>query len=345
MTHLFDTNGRNPIAPIFEALQGPVRMAILKTAIEMGMADILAGASKPADIAAALPGETDLDNLVHFLDSMAGLGLAVKHEGRYLNSKFADTSLRKGSPVYMGDLVLNLSRMQHRNIHRIEELVQTGPPPVKKEDRLSDETKWQASVKHLAPYQRAGIAALAADTIDALPECGTASKIMDIGCGPGLMCMEVLRRHPTMTGVLFDLPSIISLAEKEVKKEGMGRRISYIKGDYNTTEFGNGYDIIWASHNLYYVKEAPSFFSRLHQALNDGGVFVSLHEGTTNEGTSPEHAVLSRLSLALEGQNYALKKGEIADHLRRAGFDSVETSPLDMPVGEVELTIARKKRG
>ncbi|VVS94968.1 class I SAM-dependent methyltransferase [Desulfoluna spongiiphila] len=345
MTPLFDTNGKNPMAPVFEALQGPVRMAVLKAAVEMGMADILARVSTPEDIAAALPGETDLANLTHFLDSMAGIGLAVKHEGSYLNSPFAETSLRTESPVYLGDMVLNLSRMQHRNIHKIEVLVQGGPPPVKKEDRLADESKWQASVKHLAPYQRAGIAALAADTIDALPECRSASKIMDIGCGPGLMCMEVLKRHPAMEGVLFDLPAIIGLAEKEVEKEGMASRVSYIKGDYNTTEFGDGYDIIWASHNLYYVKEAPAFFSRLHTALNDDGVFVSLHEGTTGEGTAPEHVVLSRLSLALEGQNYVFKKGEIAEHLRSAGFESVETSPLTLPVGEVELTIARKQRG
>ncbi|WP_300673611.1 class I SAM-dependent methyltransferase [Desulfoluna sp.] len=333
------------MTPIFEVLQGPVRMAILKAAVEMGMADILAEVSDPKGIAAALPGETDIENLTHFLDSMAGLGLAVKHGGHYLNLAFADTSLRKESPVYLGDMVLNLSRMQHRNIHRIEELVHAGSPPVKKEDRLADESKWQASVKHLTPYQRAGIAALAADTIEALPEFKSASKMMDIGCGPGLMCMEILKRHPAMEGVLFDLPAIISLAEKEVAKEGMGPRISYIKGDYNTTDFGNGYDIIWASHNLYYVKEFSAFFSRLHGALNDGGVFISLHEGTTGEGTAPEHVVLSRLSLALEGQNYVFEKGEIAEHLRRAGFDSVETSPLDLPVGEVELTIARKQRG
>jgi len=345
MTPLFDTNGRTPMAPIFEALQGPVRMAILKAAVEMDMADILARVSTPEEIAAILPGETDLPNLTHFLDSMTGIGLAVKHEGRYLNSPFAEASLRRKSPVYLGDMVLNLSRMQHRNIHRIEELVHAGPPPVKKEDRLANESKWQASVKHLAPYQRAGIAALAADTIDALPECESASKIMDIGCGPGLMCMEVLKRHPAMQGVLCDLPAIIGLAKKEVEKEGLESRISYIKGDYNTTDFGDGYDIIWASHNLYYVKEAPAFFERLHTALNNGGVFVSLHEGTTGEGTAPEHVVLSRLSLALEGQNYVFAKGEIAEHLRRAGFDSVKTSPLTLPVGEVELTIARKQKG
>lgn len=345
MTPLFDTNGKHPMKPIFEALQGPVRMAILKAAVEMGMADILARVSTPEEIAASLPGETDLGNLTHFLDSMAGLGLAVKNGGRYFNSPFAETSLRTESPVYLGDMVLNLSRMQHRNIHNIEALVQGGPPPVKKKDCLADESKWQASVKHLAPYQRAGIAALAADTIDALPECKSATKIMDIGCGPGLMCMEVLKRHPAMEGVLCDLPAIIGLAEKEVEKEGLESRISYVKGDYNTTDFGTGYDIIWASQNLYYVKEPPAFFDRLYTALNDGGVFLSLHEGTIAEGTAPEHVVLSRLSLALEGQNYVFQKGEIAEHLRQAGFGSVETSPFTLPVGEVELTIARKQKG
>ncbi|MCW7753515.1 methyltransferase domain-containing protein [Desulfobotulus sp. H1] len=341
----FADKSQNPMASIFEALQAPVRMAVLQTAVETGMADILTQASAPEDIAAAMDTEIHPENLVHFLDSMAGIGLAVKQDGRYVNSEFASTFLRKESPVYLGSLVLNLSRMQHRNIHRIEELVRTGPPPVKQEDCLSKESRWEASVRHLASYQRAGIAALAADIIDTLPESRTASTIMDIGCGPGLMCMEILQRHPGMKGVLFDLPGIIRLAEKEVQKEGMEKRISYIQGDYNTTDFGKGYDIIWASHNLYYVQDFSTFFLRLHAALNDGGVFVSLHEGTSAEGTIPEHVVLSRLSLALEGQNYVFRQKEIANHLRRAGFQSVETSPFVLPVGEVELTIARKEKG
>ena len=347
MTHLFNGDEQHTMKPLFEVLQGPVRMAIIEAAIQMELPDILhrealPQGADPATIAAAIPGETDIENLTHFLDSMVGTGFAEKKNGCYLNTEFSGTYLRKGSPVYLGDMVINLSRMQHRNIHRIKELIQCGPPSVQKEDRLTDESKWKTSVKHLAPYQRAGIATMAAETIDGLPEIDTAEKIMDIGCGPGLMCMEVLKRHPGMKGVLFDLPGIIALAEAEVAKEGLADRISYIGGDYNTTDFGTGYDIIWASHNLYYVKDTASFYARLHGALNKGGVFVSLHEGLTEEGTAPEHVVLSRLSLALEGQNFVFHQGEIATHLVHAGFGSVETRAINLPVGKVELTIARK---
>lgn len=342
MTDYHSTKGPDSIKFIFDILQGPVQMAVLESAIEMGISDILQETSDIQKIASVLKVETDTVNLGYFLDSMVSLGFASKKEGAYFNTGFAEAFLCTRSPTYMGDLVVNMKKMQHKNLGRISHIIKKGPPEVTHEEALTSEVKWKNAVRHLASYQRAGIASCVADIIESLPEFKTASRIMDLGCGPGIMCMEVVKRHPDLHGVLVDLPGIIKLAQEEIEKENLGLRMSCISGDYNETDLGSGYDIIWASHNLYYVKKPVSFFKRVLESMNDNGVFISLHEGLTCERTAPSHVVLSRLSLALEGQDVSFEKGEIANHLLAAGFNSVETTPLILPMGETELVVARK---
>lgn len=328
----------------FELLTGPVRMAVLDTALKLEVADILAEPAGPDALARALGVEGDTANLVYFMDALAAMDMVRKTDGVYANTDFAESFLRKDSPAYMGGLVENLSRMQHRNLGRLPELIRQGPPDVAAPDKLESEDMWKRSVRHLAKHHKAGMADRVAGLAASLPEFPGMRRMLDLGCGPGVMCMAVVSRHPVMTGVLCDLPAVIEVALEEIAAAGMEERMETVTGDYNTVDFGSGYDLIWASHTLYYARDLKALSVRIHDALNPGGVFVSFHEGLSDERTQPAGVVLSRLSLAMEGQDVSFERGEIASHLPGAGFAWVETRMLEMPMGPQELIIARKRR-
>lgn len=328
---------------VFELMIAPVRMAVLQAAVQMEMADVLADNGEPEAIARVLEVQGGEDNLVYFLDAMASMGFVEKRRGRYTNTAFAESYLRKGSPAYLGGLVETLSDMQHRNLARIPELVRSGPPVVDKGKLLHEEEHWKQSVRHLACYQKAGMAQRVSDLVASLPEYPAMRRMLDLGCGPGIMCMAMVERHPEMQGVLCDLPTVMEVAREEIEAAGLAQRVSTIAGDYNQVDFGTGYDLVWASHTLYYAKDIDRLFSRVHEALNPGGVFICLHEGLSRERTRPAGIVLSRLSLALEGQDVSFEQGEISSRLPAAGFASLETRELMLPMGEVELVIARKR--
>lgn len=331
-----------PMDLIFDILAGPVKQAVLETALDLGITDILEEKMSLKDIARKLSIQTDPAGLGYFLDAMASLGFVTKKTGHYENTPFGHHFLRQKSPVCMAGLLKNMKLMQHRNLGRIEEIIRNGPPRLEEAQALTSEAKWEKAVSHLAAYQRAGMADTAAKIVSALPGFASAARILDLGCGPGIMVMEMVRRHPGLTGVLMDLPGIIRLARKEAEKEGLTARLEFIAGDYNDTDLGRAYDMIWASHNLYYVKDRNLFFRRVKDALNDTGVFLCLHEGLTEERTAPANVVLSRLSLALEDQDVSFEKGELAGCLEQAGFARVESRTLMLPAGEAELITARK---
>lgn len=328
---------------VFDILNGLVRMAVLDAALKMEMAEHLARNSEPKAIAEALGVEADEKNLVYFMDAMVAMGFAEKKNGEYANTLFSESYLRKDSPTYLGELVTNLYGVQCRNINRIPELVRQGPPEVKQQNKLDSEERWTQSVRHLAAYHKAGMAERVADLVSALPEFPRMERMLDLGCGPGVMCMAVVSRHPVLKGVLCDQPPVLKVAREEIAAAKLESRISTISGDYNEVDLGQGYDLIWASHCLYFVKDLQVMLSRLLDALNPGGVFVSFHEGLSCEETQPAGVVLSRLSLALEGQDVSFKEGQIAALMQDAGFASVETKHIPFPLGPMEMVIARKK--
>ncbi|BCS87625.1 methyltransferase [Pseudodesulfovibrio sediminis] len=328
---------------VFELMVGPIRMAVLKTALDLEVADILAREHDPKAIANSLNIETDETNLIYFLDAMTALGFAEKQDTQYANTAFAESYLRRNSPTYLGGLVRNLSHMQHHNLDRIPELIRQGPPQVEQQDKLYGEEKWKNSVRHLASYQKADMAQRVADLVASVPEFPTMQRMLDLGCGPGLICMTVVSQHPSMSGVLCDLPSVMEVAREEIASAGLEERISTIDGDYNNVDFGKDYDLIWASHSLYYAKDLDAMFANVYNALSPNGVFMTLHEGLTSERTQPADLVLSRLSLALEGQDVSFEQGEIAAHLSGAGFASVTTEILTLPLGPMDLIVARKQ--
>ncbi len=114
-------------------------------------------------------------------------------------------------------------------------------------------------------------------------------------------------------------------------------------GNYLEESFGSGYDLILCSCTLNFAKYCmETMVERIYDALNPGGVFVSLHDGMKDEGTDPRVHVLNMMTSALSGFSCSLEKGFIVDAMKNAGFSSVTSQQVIMDVGPFELDIARK---
>lgn len=334
------TLGESGFGVIADWLPGPVRMAVLEAALELGIADLLAETDDPAEVARRLgahPGNTLL-----FLDGLAAMGLAEKQNGRFSNTALAENHLRRSRDTYLGGMIGNLKRLQFRNLGRLADLVRQGSPELRKEERLGEEEHWRSAASNLACYQRSGPARMAAELVASLPEATRLRRLLDLGGGPDVVGMAIVERCPDMTGVLCDLPTVAEVAREEIASRGLEGRMSVLAGDYNTLNLGQGFDLIWASHTLYYVRDMREFMARLLAALNPGGLFLSLHEGLTGERTGPAPCVLARLSLALEGQDVSSEAGQIARAMLEAGFQSLESRETRTPMGTMRLDVGRK---
>lgn len=100
------------------------------------------------------------------------------------------------------------------------------------------------------------------------------SRILDLGCGPGLYTTRFARLGHTCTGIDFSPASIAhatSLAEQEHLP------CTYVFEDIRAANFGAGFDLamlIFGEFNVFSHQDAQTILQKAHDALADGGRLV-----------------------------------------------------------------------
>jgi SAM-dependent methyltransferase len=326
---------------LYRMLIAPIRSKLLLAGIELKVFNQLSQPKSAEDVAEAIG--THPENTSLFLDGLATIDLVVKKDDLYQNTVVTQTFLVEGAPISLGQLFTSWAQMWDPALKDLPRLVREGPPPPSPEAEIGAEDMWAQYATRVANVEMAGIAQRMAKIVANLPEFPLLGKMLDLGGGPGIIGIAIVSAHPSMKGVIFDRPAVAEVAESFIKEYKMENRIEVLSGDFKHDSIGDGYDLIWASSVLNFVKDnIDPFMKKIFDALNPGGVFISCHDGLTRERTKPEIMVLSWLSVALMGQDMGIDQDFIADSMLRAGFKSVRSRTLDTPIGPMDLDIGRK---
>jgi SAM-dependent methyltransferase len=181
-------------------------------------------------------------------------------------------------------------------------------------------------------------------TVTALPEFQTAKKLVDIGGGHGLYAIAFSQANPDLESVVFDLPQVVEATNSYIRSYEMQDRVNAVAGDYNTDDWGRGYDIVFASDCLYRPKEVLiPIISKIKDSLNPGGIFISKHWMMNDERTSPDTTVFFDLMVSLIGNfsGYIYTRQESFQILASAGFD-VECFGISTPSKPSVILVGKK---
>ncbi|MFO8110579.1 MAG: methyltransferase domain-containing protein [Thermoplasmata archaeon] len=127
---------------------------------------------------------------------------------------------------------------------------------------------------HLDPDQ--DTASRAHDTIEEscrwiTSRLDTGSKVIDLGCGPGLYCKELARHGLKVTGVDFSKRSI------EYARSNQGEHEEYILGNYLSIDIPGEYDaalMIYYDFGVFDKNDRDKMFKKVRSLLTDEGVFI-----------------------------------------------------------------------
>jgi len=114
------------------------------------------------------------------------------------------------------------------------------------------------------------------------------SRVLDLGCGPGLYMERLARMGHTITGVDYS-PASAAHARETAERDGLA--VTVIQGDMRKTEFGGPFDLVMlisGELNVFRPEEARDIVRRAAEALVPGGRFlieVSPHEGIQRRGS------------------------------------------------------------
>ena len=262
------------------------------------------------------------------MDALAGLGLLKKSrhygdkkgESLYRNTKEAGLFLVKDSPYYQGAIVRHADNMW-KNWSRLDESLRTGKPAVMD----SGEFNLDAFIMgmHNLAVLRSG------DIIKAIGMKGVHSAL-DLGGGPGTYSMEMCRAGVEKV-TLFDRTDVIKIASRNIKKNGGAENIGFMKGDFNSDDFGGGYDLIFMSNILHSnsYEQCEELLGRAKAALNQGGRAAINEFYLEDNRTEPLYGALFSVNMLVntqEGRTYT--RGELKGFLRKAGFRDIKTKIL-----------------
>jgi len=184
----------------------------------------------------------------------------------------------------------------------------------------------------------------AVDMLRSLPEYGNAQKMLDLGCGAGIIGIAAVQAHPTMHGVLYDVPDMGDAVKESIRMQKAEERVQFMGGNYLTDTIGSDYDIVLAIGTLNFAKSSlVPLMEKVHAALNEGGVMICVGDGVHKDGTSPKDALAGWLVSGLQGADYRMHRGMIANAALGAGFRNVRTlTNIASYTGTMDIEILRK---
>lgn len=272
--------------------------------------------------------ERGLDML---LNTLVAMDLLEKNGNLFSTTSLSAAHLCKNSPTYMGHII-----MHHHHLvegwSRLDRAVQSGTPVRRRSSHEADAAERESFLMGMF-----NLASLLAPRVAAAIDLGGRRRLLDLAGGPGTYAVHFCTANPSLTAVIYDLPTTRSFAEQTVAHFALADRIAFVAGDIVADPIGSGFDVVWISHLLH--SEGPetnaAVLAKAVDALDDDGGLLLIQEFILDDSrTAPLHPALFSLNMLIgtpSGQAYS--EGELCQLMRDAGLRDVQRLPVELPNG------------
>ena len=312
-----------------EMLRGYQASRILLSAIEL---DVFSAADRHGDnatatvVAAEL--KTDPRSTETLLNALVALSVMTKSNGRFANAPLARRYLADGSPDDARHaLKHNLSLWTTWST--LTERVKTGYVTAWREMSSRNED-W--TVPFIAAMHRN--AAMRAPLIVRTVGASKLSKVLDVGGGSGAYSIAFAQANPRLYADIFDLATVVPIAEKHVAEAGLSDRVRVRVGDLRRDALGRGYDLVLLSAICHMLgpDENQDLLRRAFAALSPSGRIVIQDHVMNEDATSPRAGALFAINMLVGTRNGGtFSESQYRDWLSAAGFADVRHVPLPGP--------------
>jgi O-methyltransferase domain/Dimerisation domain len=161
----------------------------------------------------------------------------------------------------------------------------------------------------------------------------TIKKLVDVGGGHGRNIAEILKRHPKMRGVLFDMPHAFEGGKKTIAQAGLSDRCEVVSGDFFKA-VPNGADAYLLSRVIHDWDDQTSIaiLKVVRNAIAPDGRLLLL-ETMLRPGQRSLYPLLSDLNMMLRTGGCERTEEEYRTIYRAAGFELTRTVETISPTG------------
>jgi O-methyltransferase len=167
------------------------------------------------------------------------------------------------------------------------------------------------------------------------------SKIVDVGGGHGTLLASILKAHPGMSGILFDLPSVVAGARQRIQTDGLIGRCEVVGGDFfqSVPEGGDGYLLKQILHD-WDDDHAVAILKNCRPGIGQTGKLLVV-EMVIPPGNAPSMAkLLDLLMLVWTHGGRERTEAEYRALFAAAGFALARNVPTPSPLSVLEARLA-----
>ena len=157
--------------------------------------------------------------------------------------------------------------------------------------------------------------------------------LVDVGGGHGKNLSEILKRHPRMRGVLFDMPHAFEGGKKTIQQAGLTERCQVLSGDFfqSVPSGGDAYMLSRVIHD-WDDQKAVAILKVVRAAIAPNGRLILL-ETMLRPTQRALYPVLSDLNMMLRTGGCERTEDEYRTLYRAAGFELTRTVETTSPTG------------
>ena len=155
--------------------------------------------------------------------------------------------------------------------------------------------------------------------------------MLDLGGGSGAYSIVATKTFPGLKAIVLDLPPVAVVAQEYIAANDAADRVSAMAGDFTTSDFPRGVDVVVMASNLPQYEPAliRLVVGKAFAALVPGGEMHLIGETLHDDRRGPLSAALWGLNEAVQGSTgVAHTEGEVRSYLQDAGFTGVAVHPF-----------------
>jgi SAM-dependent methyltransferase len=318
------------------------RARVLHTAMEVGLFELLTEGPRT---------ETEIRDLLQlrsrlvsdWLGALVGLNLLTQDGDRYANSARSENFLVPGRPHYLGGSVLQHGRVHYESWGRFSDALHDGKSTSDKHitagavgDDQPDLDRARRFLDHMDTFN--GI--VATQLSEAL-EWGQWETFVDVGGARGNLAARLVRDHPHLQGVVFDVPGVRPLFDEHMAALGAAERVSFEGGDFFTDPLP-GAQVAILGHILHDwpPENRKKLLAQTFRALRPGGtllVYDAMLDDRSDAGSYLQSLVCS---VVLDGGS-EYRVSDARAWAEEVGYEVERVTELDT-ITRDRLLVARK---
>lgn len=319
-----EAEGGDPIQ-LLQMITGMWVTQSIHTVATLGIADCIAEGAKDVETLAEQV-RCNADYLYRVMRALAGNGIFTEVSPRCFALTPTGQYLRSDVPGSLRSLSLTISdEWQWNCFGDLLETVKTGQSAMQRRYQVQDTFEYLTQVApksgEVFDHAMTGWASSIHMAILESYDFSGLSSLVDIAGGHGVLMSAILKRYPALTGVVFDLPDVVSGATTTLANAAISARCDVVGGSFFET-VPSGKDAYMLSHILHDWSDDDclKILNNIRQAMPETGRLLVVEMLIPNGDTPHFGKLLDVTMLSIFSGGRERTALEYTQLLQQAGF-------------------------